>query len=166
MEEEIMDEDEDGDEVKSESTREEGAMEDIEVKSYLKDDETVQEEHEPLVEGEEDKPTREENQEENEDLSVEPRETIVEPGGEEKHVQEDHEEFFVELREKDSEESGDDKNVNENLERPSVEPRKQEDEGIKDVFENIQVEMKDKGGEKDAKDGNECLFGEEENQET
>ena len=44
----------------------------------------------------------------------------------------------------------------------SVEPRKHEDVGIQDVFETIQVEIKEKGGEKDVKDGNECLFGEEE----
>ncbi len=33
--------------------------------------------------------------------------------------------------------------------------------GVRNAFETIQVEMKEKGGEKDAKDGNECLFGEE-----
>jgi len=34
--------------------------------------------------------------------------------------------------------------------------------GIKDGFETIQVEMKAKDGEKDAKDGNEYQIGEEE----
>ncbi len=34
--------------------------------------------------------------------------------------------------------------------------------GVRNVFEIIQVEMKAKGGENDAKDGKECLFGEEE----
>jgi len=43
-----------------------------------------------------------------------------------------------------------------------VEPRKYAEVGIKNGFETIQTEMKEKGGEKDAKDGNECLFGEEE----
>jgi len=67
-------------------------------------------------------------------LSVEPKETNVELSG---AIQEDHERF-------------------------SVDPRKHEDGGIQDVFETIQVEMKEKGGEKDTKDGKECLFGEEE----
>ncbi len=43
-----------------------------------------------------------------------------------------------------------------------MEPREQEDVGIKDVFETIQVEIKEKGREKDTKDGNEYLFREEE----
>jgi len=76
--------------------------------------------------------------------------------------QEGHEGFSVELREKDGEENGDDRHVQEDHESFSVEPRKHEDVGIQDVFEIIQVEMKEKGGEKDAKDGKECLFGEEE----
>jgi len=43
-----------------------------------------------------------------------------------------------------------------------LEPREQEDVNINHGFETIQVEMKEKGKEKDAKDGNECLIGEEE----
>jgi len=43
-----------------------------------------------------------------------------------------------------------------------VESRKHEDVGIQDVFETVQVERKAKCGEKDAKDGKECLHGEEE----
>jgi len=35
--------------------------------------------------------------------------------------------------------------------------------GIRDGYETIHVEMKENSGEKDAKDSNECLFGEEEN---
>ncbi len=97
----------------------------------------MQEQYEPLVESGGDKLTRGESNEEHEWLSVEPRETNVEPSGDDKHVTEDHEEF-------------------------SVEPRKHEDVGIQDVFETIQVEIKEKGGEKYVKDGNECLFGEEE----
>jgi len=34
--------------------------------------------------------------------------------------------------------------------------------GVRNVFETIQVEMIERGGEKDAKDDKECLFGEEE----
>jgi len=93
------------------------------------------EHHKPVVKDREENPIREESNKEHEELLVDPWETNVEPSGDDKH--EDHEEF-------------------------SVEPRKHEDVGIRDVFETIQVEMKEKGGEKDAKDGNECLFGEEE----
>jgi len=92
------------------------------------------EHHEPVVKNAEENPTREENQEGNQGLSVKPRETNVEPSG---GVEEDHERF-------------------------SVEPREHADMGVRNVFETIQVEMKEKGGEKDAKDGKECLFGEEE----
>jgi len=46
---EINNADENGDEVKTESTREEAVMEDIEVKSEWEADETVQEKHDPLV---------------------------------------------------------------------------------------------------------------------
>ncbi len=80
-------------------------------------DETVQEQHEPLVEGGEDKPTREESNNDHERLSMEMWETNVGPSGDDKNVKEDHEEF-------------------------SVEPREQEDVVIKDGFETIQVEMK------------------------
>jgi len=68
---------------------------------------------------------------------VEPIETNVEPSGDGKHIRADHEEF-------------------------SVEPREQQDVGIKDGFEKI----KEEGREKDAKDGNKCLFGGGRNQET
>jgi len=112
LEEEIMDANEDQDEVKSESIREEEAMEDIEVKSDLEANETVQEEFESLVEGRDDKPTREEDQE-------------------------DHVEFAVESRE-------------------------HAEMGIQNDNETIQVEIKEKDGEKDAKDGKEYLLGEEE----
>jgi len=61
---EIMGADEDGDEVKTESIREEEPMEDIAVESEWEADETVQEQNEPLVESREDKPTREESNEE------------------------------------------------------------------------------------------------------
>jgi len=130
----IMDADEDGDEVKTESTRKEEVIKDIQVESEWEPDEAVQEKHEPLVEDGEDNPTREES---NEELLVEPRETNIESGGNDKHAEEDNEEF-------------------------SVEPKKHEDVGIQNGFETIQVEMKEKGGEKDAKDGNECQHGEEE----
>jgi len=43
--------DENGDKVKTESIREEGVIEDIAVESEWEADETVQEQHEPLVEG-------------------------------------------------------------------------------------------------------------------
>jgi len=99
------------------------------------------EHHKPVVKDEEENPIREEDQEGHEGLSVE-------------------------LREKDGEENGDDRHVQEDHERFSVEPRKHADMGIKDVFETIQVEMKEKVGEKDTKDGNEYLFGGGRNQET
>jgi len=91
-----------------------------------------------MVEDEEENPTREENQEGHQGLLVEPRETNVGPSGDDNHVKENHEEF-------------------------SVEPREHADMGVRNVFETIQVEMKEKGGEKDAKDGNEYQIGEEEN---
>ena len=53
----------------------------------------------PVVKDEEENPTREENQEGHQGLSVEPREMNVEPSGDHKHVKEDHEEFSVEPRE-------------------------------------------------------------------
>jgi len=90
-----------------------------------------------LVEDGENKLTREESNKKHEELSVEPWETNVEPSGNDKHVKENHEEF-------------------------SVEPREHVEMGIKNGFETIKVEMKEKGGEKDAKDGKECLLGEEE----
>jgi len=53
-----------------------------------------------VVEGREDKPTRQdESNEEHDRLSVELWETNVEPSGDDKHVQEDHEEVSVEPRE-------------------------------------------------------------------
>jgi len=76
-----MDADEVGDEVMSESTRKEEVIKDIEVESELEADEIMQEEYEPLVEGGEDNPTKEENNEKHEKFSVEPRETYVEPSG-------------------------------------------------------------------------------------
>ncbi len=64
----------------------------------------------PVVKDEEENPTREENQEGHQGLSVEPREINIEPSGDgDKHVQKDHEEL-------------------------SVEPRKHEEMGIKDGF--------------------------------
>ena len=90
-----------------------------------------------MVEDEEKNPTRKENQEGHQELLVEPRETNVGPSGDDNHVKENHEEF-------------------------SVEPREHANMGVRDVFEIIQVEIKGKGGENDAKDGNECLLGEEE----
>ena len=71
--------------------------------------------NEPVVKNEEENPTREENQEGNQGLSVKPRKTDVKPSGDDKH--EDHEEF-------------------------SVEPREHADMGVRNVFETIQVEMK------------------------
>ncbi len=62
----IMDADEDADEVKTEPTREEEVIKDIEVESKWETDEIMQEEHEPLVEGGEDNPTREETNEKHE----------------------------------------------------------------------------------------------------
>jgi len=132
----VMDADEGGYEVKNESTRKEEVMEYIEVESEWEADETVQEKNEPLVESGEEKPTREESNEEHEGLSVELREINTEPSGDDKN-QEDYQEFTVETRE-------------------------HEHVDVKDGFETIQVEMKEKGGEKDAKDGNEYQIGEEE----
>jgi len=86
-----------GDEVKTESTREEEVMEHIEVESQWEADETVQEKHDPSVEGKEAKPTREESNDEHERLSVEPREINIEPSGDDNHVKENHE-FSVEPR--------------------------------------------------------------------
>ena len=63
---------------------------------------------------------------------------------------------------KDEEENPIREESNEDHEEFSVKPRKHQDVGIKDAFQTIQVEMKERGGEKDAKDGYECLFGEEE----
>jgi len=90
-----------------------------------------------VVKDEEENPTREEDQEGHEELSVEPKEFNAEP-------------------------SGDDKNVKENHEESSVEPREHAEMDIKKVFETIKVEMKEKGEEKDAKDGKEYQSGEEE----
>jgi len=56
----------------------------------------------------------------------------------------EHEELSVELREKDGEENGYDKHVKENHEEFSVEPMEHEDVDVKDGFEMIQVEMKEK----------------------
>jgi len=96
------------------------------------------EHHKPVVKDEEENPTREEDQEGHEELSVEPKEFNAEPSGDgNPHVQEDHQEF-------------------------TVEPREHEHMDIKDGFKTFKVERKVKGGEKDAKDGKECLFGEEE----
>ena len=81
-----VDTDADGDEVKIESTREEEVMEDFEVESEWEANETVQEEHEHLVEGGEDYPTREESNEGHVGLSVEMWETSVEPSGDDKHL--------------------------------------------------------------------------------
>jgi len=130
-----------------ESTREEEPMEDIKVESEWESDEAVQEKHGSLVEGREDKSTREESNKKPERLSVELREINTEPSGDDKNVQEDHQEF-------------------------TVEPREHEHVGVKDGFETIQVEMKEDGKEclhgeeevrnHDVKDGEECLFGEEE----
>ena len=86
------------------------------------------------MEDEEENPTREENQEGHERLSVEPRKTTIEPSGDDNHVKENHEDF-------------------------SLEAREIEDVGIQNGFETIQVEMKEKVGERGAKDGNACLFG-------
>jgi len=79
-----------------ESTREEEQMEDIEVESEWETDGTVQEKHEPLVEGREKRPTREENNEEHEGLSVESRENNVDPSDDDRHLKEDQKEFSVE----------------------------------------------------------------------
>ncbi len=54
------------------------------------------------------------------------------------------------------------KHPRENHDEFSVEPREHAEMGIQIGFETIQVEMKEKGREKDAKDGNGCPFGEEE----
>jgi len=86
LEEEIIDADEYGDEVKIESTREEEVMEDFEVESEWEANERVQEEHAHLVEGGEDYPTREESNEGHVGLSVEMWETSVEPSGDDKHL--------------------------------------------------------------------------------
>ena len=130
-----MDQDADEDE-EEESTREEEATEDIEVESEWESDEAVQEKHGSLVEGREDKSTKEESNKKPEGLSVELREITTKPSGDDKN-QEDYQEFTVETRE-------------------------HEHVDVKDGFETIQVEMKEKDGEKDAKDGNEYQIGEEE----
>jgi len=131
------DPDEDGDEVQIESTREERPMEDRKVESEWESDEAVQEKHGSLVEGREYKSTWEESHKKPEGLAVEPREMNEETGGNEKCVKEDADEFLEE-------------------------PRENEDVGVRDVCVTIQVEMEEKGGEKDAKDGKEYLLGEEE----
>ena len=124
---------ENGDEVKIKSIREEEQVENIEVESKWESKEAEEQVHEPLVEGREEKPTREHVQE----GQVEPREFNTESSGDNKHhVQEDHEES-------------------------SVEPREHEDMSVRNVFETIKVDMEEKGGEKDAKDGKECQIGEE-----
>jgi len=104
---------------------------------------TVQEQHEPLVEGGEDKPTREESNEEHDWLSVKLRETNVEPSGDDKHVQEDHEELTVEPRE--NEDAVDDGNMD-----VEVDP------------EEVKVEFEEKKTFQDVKDEEKCSIGEEE----
>ena len=81
---------------------------------------------------------------------------------------EEHEAFLVESGETNGEHSGEDKHDKEDLEEFPVEPRDNEDarkEGIEGAAEGdeiIQVKLKEKCGEREAKDKEECLFGEEE----
>jgi len=81
---------------------------------------------------------------------------------------EEHEAFLVESGETNVEQTSEDKHDKEDLEKFPVEPRDNEDarkegiEGAEEGSEIVQVKLKEKCGEREAKDEEEYLFGEEE----